>query len=109
MNGLIVFCVLAVFGYALLKVKKIPFIKNPKRIGIQEKPKKQEIITRTYKFEMADFTNPLEFDKLIYDCTKADSDGLINDNAIIKDFKYFVLNENSINWLYLTIVFSLTD
>ena len=106
MDNLILLCVLAVFGYALIKVKKIPvFKKNQKKIGIQDKPTKQEIITRTYKFEMSDFTNPLEFDKLIYDCTKADSDGLINDNAIIKDFKTFIHND----WLYLTIVFSLTD
>lgn len=105
MNGLIVLCVIAVFGYALIKVKKIPVFKNQKKIGIQEKPKKQEIFTRTYKFEMSDFTNPLEFDRLISDCIKADSDGLINDSAIIKDFKYFVHND----WLYLTIVFSLID
>ena len=105
MNGLVLVCLIAVFGYALIKVKKIPVFKNQKKIGIQDKPTKQEIITRTYKFEMSDFTNPLEFDKLIYDCTKADSDSLINDNAIIKDFKTFIHND----WLYLTIVFSLTD
>lgn len=105
MNGLVLVCLIAVFGYVLIKVKKIPVLKNQKKIGIQDKPTKQEIITRTYKFEMSDFTNPLEFDKLIYDCTKADSDSLINDNAIIKDFKTFIHND----WLYLTIVFSLTD